>query len=110
MTRTSSSSNQKPESSDRVGSPETLLVVDSVSTWKTPIPGVRLTAARDYDVVYLGYNGDGHFRRFNLSLSGYAALGDETRAGEILNQVPGASWKEFVDAYTAEKARASSRN
>lgn len=38
------------------------------------------------------------------------AMGDETRAGEILNQVPGASWKEFVDAYTAEKARVASRN
>jgi flagellar motility protein MotE (MotC chaperone) len=37
------------------------------------------------------------------------AIGDESRAGEILNQVPGASWKEFVDAYTAEKARTTSR-
>jgi hypothetical protein len=34
---------------------------------------------RDYDVVYLGYNGDGHFRRFNLSVSAYAAIGDESR-------------------------------
>lgn len=33
---------------------------------------------RNYDVLYLGYNGDGHFRRFNLSVSGYVALGDET--------------------------------
>lgn len=40
--------------------------------------GTELT--RDYDVVYLGYNGDGHFRRFNLSTSAYVALGDETRS------------------------------
>jgi hypothetical protein len=30
----------------------------------------------DYDVVYLGFNGDGHFGRFNLTNSFYAALGD----------------------------------
>jgi hypothetical protein len=35
---------------------------------------------RTYDVGYLGYNGDGHFRRFNLSVSAYAALGDENRS------------------------------
>lgn len=29
-----------------------------------------------YDVVYLGYNGDGHFGRTNLTTSLYAALGD----------------------------------
>ena len=34
-----------------------------------------------------------------------ASLGDETRASEILNQVQGPRWKEFVDAYTAERAR-----
>jgi len=32
---------------------------------------------RDYDVVYLGYNGDGHFRRLNLTTSFYYALGSE---------------------------------
>lgn len=30
---------------------------------------------RNYDVVYLGYNGDGHFGRVNLTVSGYAAIG-----------------------------------
>ena len=35
-----------------------------------------------------------------------ASLGDEARASEILNQVQGPRWKEFVDAYTAERARA----
>jgi hypothetical protein len=32
---------------------------------------------RDYDVTYLGYNGDGHFGRFNLTTSLYVALGEE---------------------------------
>jgi hypothetical protein len=36
-----------------------------------------LERARDYDVSYFGYNGDGHVGRFNLSLSAYAALGEE---------------------------------
>ncbi len=30
---------------------------------------------RNYDVVYLGYNGDGHFDRLNLTTSFYTALG-----------------------------------
>jgi flagellar motility protein MotE (MotC chaperone) len=34
------------------------------------------------------------------------ALGDDDQAGEILNAVAPARWKEYVDAYTAEKARA----
>jgi flagellar motility protein MotE (MotC chaperone) len=37
------------------------------------------------------------------------ALGDDARAGEILNQVQGTRWKEYVDAYTAEKARAGAK-
>jgi hypothetical protein len=32
---------------------------------------------RDYDVTYLGYNGDGHFGRINLTTSAYLALGDD---------------------------------
>ncbi len=32
----------------------------------------------DYDVVYLGYNGDGHFGRLNLTVSTYAALGHDS--------------------------------
>ena len=43
-----------------------------------PAP-LGIEQGRDYDVVYLGYNGDGHFQRINLSVSAYAALGDETR-------------------------------
>ena len=33
-----------------------------------------------YDVTYLGYSGDGHFGRHNLSLSTYLAIGSEDRA------------------------------
>ena len=36
----------------------------------------------DYDVVYLGYNGDGRFGRLNLTVSGYYALGQD-RADQI---------------------------
>ncbi len=33
---------------------------------------------RDYDVVYLGLNGDGHVGRWNLTAAAYAALGSST--------------------------------
>ncbi len=33
----------------------------------------------DYDVTYLGLNGDGHFGRWNISASGYFATGDDRR-------------------------------
>jgi hypothetical protein len=33
---------------------------------------------RDYDVVYLGYNGDGHFGRWNVTSSVYYATGRES--------------------------------
>jgi hypothetical protein len=33
--------------------------------------------ARDYDVVYLGYNTDGHFGRLNITTSSYLALGQD---------------------------------
>ncbi len=32
---------------------------------------------RNYDAIYIGYNGDGHFGRLNLTTSIYAALGEE---------------------------------
>lgn len=35
---------------------------------------------REYDVYYLGYNGDGHFGRLNLTTSAYVALGEEKDA------------------------------
>lgn len=33
---------------------------------------------RDYDVTYLGLNGDGHVGRWNVTASGYYAFGEET--------------------------------
>ena len=33
----------------------------------------------NYDVAYLGYNGDGHFGKWNLSASAYLALGRDDR-------------------------------
>ena len=33
--------------------------------------------ARDYDIVYLGYNADGHVGRVNLTASAYAAFGSD---------------------------------
>ena len=35
---------------------------------------------RSYDVTYLGYNGDGHFGRHNVSMSTYFAVGTEDSA------------------------------
>ncbi len=35
---------------------------------------------REYDVTYLGYNGDGHIGRLNLTVSAYYAFGDESSA------------------------------
>ena len=35
---------------------------------------------REYDVTYMGYNGDGHFGPWNLTVSAYYAFGDETPA------------------------------
>lgn len=37
-----------------------------------------LQIPRSYDVTYLGYNGDGHFGRFNLTASAYYAIGHQT--------------------------------
>ncbi|AOW78262.1 hypothetical protein A3Q34_16275 [Colwellia sp. PAMC 20917] len=34
--------------------------------------------SRDYDVTYLGYSGDGHFGRLNVSASAYYAVGEQT--------------------------------
>jgi hypothetical protein len=39
---------------------------------------IGLESPREYDVFYVGYNGDGHFGRFNLTTSLYYAFGEET--------------------------------
>lgn len=41
--------------------------------------------SRDYDVLYLGYNGDGHFDRLNLTVSSYLAMGEESN-GTFVNE------------------------
>jgi len=48
-----------------------------------PAPlGVEI--GRDYDVVYLGYNGDGHFGPYNLTASFYYAFGHDTPGTFVL--------------------------
>lgn len=42
---------------------------------------------RDYDVTYLGYNGDGHFGRVNLTTSFYYALGTESPGTFVAHDV-----------------------
>ncbi|MEO8673656.1 MAG: hypothetical protein ABI411_20270 [Tahibacter sp.] len=39
---------------------------------------IGLESPRTYNVGYLGYNGDGHFGRFNLTVSAYYALGNQS--------------------------------
>jgi len=46
-----------------------------------------LEIGRNYDVVYLGYNGDGHFGRYNLTASFYYAGGHETPGTFALGRV-----------------------
>ena len=43
--------------------------------------------ARDYDVVYLGYNADGHIGRLNLTASAYGAFGQDRNS--IFTNQPG---------------------
>lgn len=40
---------------------------------------------RDYDIAYVGYNGDGHFGRLNLSTSVYLAMGRNS-PGAMVNR------------------------
>ncbi len=43
---------------------------------------------RDYDVTYLGLNGDGHFGRANLTVSAYYAFGEDDH-NQIASSPPG---------------------
>lgn len=40
---------------------------------------IGIEVPRDYDVSYLGYNGDGHWDRLNITVSAYYAFGDESQ-------------------------------
>lgn len=44
-------------------------------------------APRNYDVTYLGLNGDGHFGRLNLTASAYYALGDQDAGVFVADEV-----------------------
>ena len=52
--------------------------------------------ARDFDVVYLGYNGDGHFGRVNLTASAYGAFGRDRNS--IFTSRPASIRSWFVAA------------
>ncbi len=41
---------------------------------------IGMQKRRQYDVTYIGYNGDGHIGPWNLSISAYYAFGEETPA------------------------------
>ena len=51
-----------------------------------------LQIARAYDIVYLGYNGDGHFDRYNLTTSVYYAFGHETPGDFVLGRDNVSAW------------------
>ena len=42
---------------------------------------------RDYDIVYLGLNGDGHFGRTNVTASAYLAAGSESTGAFVARKV-----------------------
>tara|TARA_R110000782_G_scaffold198057_5_gene287116 strand:- start:523 stop:2292 length:1770 start_codon:yes stop_codon:yes gene_type:complete len=44
---------------------------------------IGIQKSREYNVSYLGFNGDGHFGRWNLTASAYYAFGDETPASFV---------------------------
>jgi hypothetical protein len=51
-----------------------------------------LQIGREYDIVYLGLNGDGHFDRYNLTTSLYYALGHETPGDFVLGRTDVSAW------------------
>jgi len=56
-----------------------------------------LQIGRDYDVVYLGYNGDGHFGPYNLTASAYYATGHETPGTFVLGRDDISAWFGAVE-------------
>lgn len=53
---------------------------------------------RDYDVTYLGYNGDGRFGRLNLSVSAYYAFGTESSGTFVNRESQIRSWFAAAEA------------
>jgi hypothetical protein len=56
-----------------------------------------LEVGRNYDVVYLGYNGDGHFGGYNLTTSVYYAGGHETPGTFVFGKVDISAWFGAVE-------------
>ncbi len=56
--------------------------------------------ARDYDVLYMGYNGDGRLGRYNLTTSFYYAFGEQTS-----EKFPGAEDKIRAWFFASELSR-----
>lgn len=47
---------------------------------------------KNYDVEYLGYNGDGHFNRFNLSTSNYYLMGTQSNGTFLAEKGTISAW------------------
>ncbi len=56
--------------------------LDSNGTIQRP-SSLGLSRGSDYDVTYVGYNGDGHFGRWNLTTSLYGAVGTADRGAFV---------------------------
>jgi hypothetical protein len=52
---------------------------------------IGIEAARNYDVVYLGYNGDGHLGRWNLTVSGSSSRRTPSARGSGRSNCPATS-------------------
>lgn len=55
---------------------------------------------RDYDVGYLGYNGDGHFGRANLTVSAYFAYGRDSH-NQLIGGNPNADESDIMAYFVA---------
>jgi hypothetical protein len=64
---------------------------DKNGALERPAP-IGTELGRNYDIVYLGYNGDGHFGRWNLTASVYFAGGSESRGTFITKSDEVRAW------------------
>jgi hypothetical protein len=53
---------------------------------------IGIEKARNYDVTYIGYNGDGHFGPWNLTVSGYYATGHESNGTFVFSPDTISAW------------------
>jgi hypothetical protein len=59
---------------------------------------IGLERLRDYDVTYVGYNGDGHLGRLNLTVSAYYAFGEESSGTFSARESEIRSWFGALEA------------